>query len=569
MSADFETRLSYDSRLNDVSDKIQYLVEKGSADNTFQQFNANTESATAINFTINPPSESTVISRNLYIQSTVQFTIRIGGPGVPANVPIGVNVFQPGLRDGLASFPLNRLFNTVTISVNNVSISFNQNLILPGLLRMLDPEQLQEYNGMCPAYLDNYANYPDCPGTNNNPFGDYGTAGYQSKLLPRGCHPLEAVVIRHFPAVGPPDASAVSTALNDYWEIDVDFKSTEPFFVSPMLFGDPKFNQSGFLGINNFQIVISTDATASRAWGTGLVTQRDVDGRPLTPYSMALRGKGFTSSRILMNFLTAPISMVLPPKSALPFSSYIAYTTTNQANIAAGASAELNINSVQFEVIPDKLILFVRRKLSDQDAYESDSFLSITSLQATFGNKSGLLSNMTQQDMYKLSKKNGLHQDWYCFSGLAGKYSGVAPNFSKYATVGSVVVMDPSMDFGLQSPYLSNGSIGQFNLQLRLNVTNQTDRSISPEIVLVAMRSGVVVTSSGQSTLTTNMLNASIVTKAIEDDKNPMGSDYHKRLVGGMKSASDGPATRYCSGKHGAGGSKSGGKYSKLDSLAM
>jgi hypothetical protein len=567
MSSDFDTALSYDSRLNDISDKIMYIVEKGAADNTFQQFNSNTESATAVNWTINPPSESTVISREIYIQSQVQFTIRIGSGGVAGNVPVGVSAFQPGLRDGLQAFPLNRIFNTVTISVNNVSTSMNQNLILPGLLRLLDPELLQKYSGgMCPAYLDNYANYPDCPGTNNNPFGDYGSAGYNQNLLPRGVHPLDAVVIRHFPSVGPQDASAISTSLDDYWEIDIDFTSTEPFFISPMLFGDCKFNKSGYLGINNFQVVVSTDATLSRAWNTGLVTGR-LNGKPTTPYSMVMRGKGFNSSKLLLNFLTAPISMILPPKVALPYSNYIAYPTTNQPDILPGAKVDMNINSVQLEVVPDKLILFIRRKLSDQDAYESDTFLVINSVQCTFGNKSGLLSNATQNDLFQLSKKNGLHMDYYQFSGSAGRYNAAAPNFGKYATAGSVLVMNPAQDFGLASPYLANGSIGQFNLQIRMSVTNQTARAISPEIVLVAMRSGVIVTSAGQSTLTTNMLNSSIVTKTIEDDKKPQGSDYYQRLVGGAGSSADGPACKY-----GSGGSKSGGKsakYSKLASLAM
>jgi hypothetical protein len=62
MSSQFDTKLVYDSRLNDISPKIQFNVEKGAADNTFQSFNANSQSASGLNFSVNPPSESTCTS---------------------------------------------------------------------------------------------------------------------------------------------------------------------------------------------------------------------------------------------------------------------------------------------------------------------------------------------------------------------------------------------------------------------------------------------------------------------------------------------------------------------------
>lgn len=571
MSADFETKLTYDARLVHISDKILYSVQKGAADNTYQEFRANSETTSSMNFTVNPPSESTVIDRHMLIQSTVNFSIFIGTAAVGAQLPPGTNAWQYGLRESLQSYPLNRLFNTITLSLNNVSTSVSMNQIFPALLRMLDKEFMQKHNGMTPTYLDNYGNLVDAVGRENNPMAGYNAACYNDCLLPRGVHPIEVVgfLIDRNNGV---DNSPISLDLADYWEIQLSVKLTEPLFVSPFIFGDPKFNMSGLLGINNFQVLCNIDSGMSRFWSTGLPLN---NGGADTSYTLQLRS--FTDSKLLVNFLTAPLPMVLPPKVALPYSSYIAYVSNNfnaipaKAERAPASIQTVSINSIQFEVVPDKLILFARRRLATQNARSSDTFLEIRTLSCTFGNKSGLLSNASQEQLWELSRKNGCKLDWYNYRGLAGRFQGAAPYVGEYATAGSVLVINPTEDFGLQSPYLANGSIGQFNLQINnLVIANNFSEEVTPEVVVVGVRAGVIVTAAGQSTLTTNMLNSEIVTNAIESDKEPMGSDHYQRLVGGAGS-SDMPSM---SGYGRSGGAKSGGinrmaKMSKLSKLAM
>ena len=566
MSADFDTKLVYDSRLNDISDKICYTVQKGAADNTYQSFNANSQTPSSMNFTVNPPSESTCISRHMLIESTVQFTINVGSPA-GANLPVGTSAFSYGLRDSFQSFPLNRLFNTVTLSVNNVSASLSQNQCLPGLLRMLNKEFMQKWNGSTPTYLDNYKELGEAVGKPNSPMNDFGGGSFNDCLLPRGNHPLQInnFLISRFNGGAFVDDIAISGDLADYWTIRIDAKFVEPLFVSPMIFGNPKFNQSAFLGINNFQLVINTDTTMSRFWSTGLPP---AIGGNVVDYTLTLNS--FLNSKLLLNFLTAPIPMILPPKVALPYSSYVAYVT-NQFNAiparvprTALVPVNLDVNSIQLEVVPDKLIVFVRQRLSDQTVRSSDTFAVISAITCTFGNKSGLLSNASPEQLWQLTKKNGCQLDYYAFTGLANKYTAVIPHVGEYGTAGSVLVIDPSMDFGLASPYLANGSVGQFNLQMRLSVANNSLAALNPEVVVIAMRSGAIVTTAGQSTLTTNMLNSEIVTKTIEGDKNPMGSDYDKRLVGG-----EGYSGAAVSGGARSGGARSAGRQSKLSALSM
>jgi hypothetical protein len=567
MSSDFGTELVLDARLRDVSDKIQFAVRKGSAENTYQQFRANSQTPSHCSFTVNPPSESTVIDRRMLIRSRISFRITVNGGALAPAVFAPFNAFQYGLRESFQAFPLNRLFQTVTLSINNVSTSVNNNHVLSALLRMIDQEVLQEYDGMTPTYLDNYSHLVDAVGQANSPLNGYGQAGYDCHLLPRGVHPLEiqGFLIERRNAGGVLiDNSPVFAAVDENVTIDVSAIVTEPLFVSPMLFGDSKFNHSGYLGINNFQLVMNVDSTMSRMWSTGL---------DFAAGTYTLSNLNFQDTELLLNFLTAPVHQVLPAKSVLPYYSYTSYVTNGLANLAAkaqrvaAATDTKAISSIQLEVIPDKLLIFVRQSLSTQNAKASDTFLEIRSVSCTFANKSGLLSNATQQQLYELSRKNGSKIDWYGFTGLVNRQQAAAPWVDEYGTCGSLLVIDPSQDFGLSSPFLANGSIGQFNLQITLTYANNRPVVITPEIVVVAARAGMVTTSAGQSTLTTSILNADIVTRTIEGTSEPMSTAVNDRLIGGMGGMGDGPAY-----KKKYGGVRSGGEAplsSRLSALAM
>jgi hypothetical protein len=283
--------------------------------------------------------------------------------------------------------------------------------------------------------------------------------------------------------------------------------------------------------------------------------------------------------QLQMRFLSAPLPLVLPPKSVLPYMSYVAYTTTQSTDAPVDTARTYNINSLQLEVVPDKLIVYIRQKLADQSVRSADSFLEINNVSLTFGNKSGLLSNASQEQLFKLSRKNGVQQDWYSWRGRANEYTSIEPYRGDVSTTGSVLIIDPSMDLGLAAPYLSAGSIGQFNLQMSIGATrrvaNHPDKAdYIPEVVVIACRSGYLATSSGSSTITTNMLNSQIVTEALESDKQPMGTDQYQRLVGGSMSSSDMPSEMSKGGVARSGGvafsgGRGRGKYSKLSALAL
>jgi hypothetical protein len=87
MSQDFVKVNVVDSRLN-VTDAISYAVSTGAQNMTAQSFNAISQTPSAISFSIQIPSEQTIIDRRLMWQSTVMLRLVVTTPaGVnPLNV---------------------------------------------------------------------------------------------------------------------------------------------------------------------------------------------------------------------------------------------------------------------------------------------------------------------------------------------------------------------------------------------------------------------------------------------------------------------------------------------------
>ena len=109
MSADYTTTLVRDSRLNDITNQLEYAVMQGAHQNTYQQYIATSSSSSNLSWNIQPPSEQIVLDRSVLMAARVKFSISIG-----PNVPVGTNVFMYGQREAFQAFPLNNLFTTST-----------------------------------------------------------------------------------------------------------------------------------------------------------------------------------------------------------------------------------------------------------------------------------------------------------------------------------------------------------------------------------------------------------------------------------------------------------------------
>ena len=576
MSADFKTVLVKDARIGDITDQLSYAVQSGASSNTYQQFSAVSTSSSSMTFNVQIPSENIVVSREVLIQTDIAFTINISG------VANGVTAFNYGDQDAFQAFPLNSLFTTASAQINNTNVSVNLQDVLPSILRLNNNRELYRYNGMCPVLPDQaYKQFSAGVGGSNNPLGDWSDQSYDGDLYPRGSFPVQNLVLLHTISTGGTDASPVSTNVADTFLITGSITVTEPLLgLSPFVYGDAAYNKQGLVGINAMSFVFNIDSSCKRFFSTASTA---------TNYSVSLgtavQANPFQNTRLLLNFLSTQPTDLISARNIVPYMDLPRYLSlqSSTGNLVNGASATLNSQNIQINQLPDYFIISVRKPMSTHTMKNSSTFLRINSVSINLNNTSGLLSSATAQDLWRMSVENHSTQSWAEFSGLTNNANNATGVGTAVQTTGSLLVLSPSRDLSLAN-YLSSGSIGQYNYQMTLNVTNIEGETIVPEICIICVNSGIFTTIAGSSNIYTGILTKQMVLDAQtnEESVDPVSSVQYNRMVGGSMvnriatTAAKMPFVRQVAeklkrltgmGVQSAGGVSSGGAGSKLSKL--
>jgi len=551
--ADVSTVLVKDSVIGDITPDLTFAIKSGASSKTFQSFVATSSSNSNLNWNVTVPSENTVIDREILVQTGLSFTVRIDG------CPADETAFDYGLLDSLQAFPLASLMTTLNAQINNTSVSINLQDVLPQLVAMTSKRELQHWNGMTPCYRDStYANYFDGVATNANALASVDNTSYDEMLLPRGAHPV-VCVIAQFEADGTyVSASPVCTTTGNYFLVAVQTIVCEPLFLSPFIYAHPEFNAQGLLGVSNMVITANIgnlnrvfSASPYSAEGSALTYEVTAGianaflGHGATPQPLLFQvsnanllalASGASSPQLLLQFLSTQPTDVIETRNSLPYMDFPRFIspTSGTSALARLVSATYSASSIQLNQIPDLFIICLRKPISSMTAKDSNSFLKINSISLNLNNQSGLLSSATPYDLWRMSVKNGSTQSWLEFSGQA-TYKDRATGAGKLvSTIGSLLVINPAYDLGI-SDFLSCGSIGQYNFQFSVNVTNTValeGESFSPEICTITANSGVFVTQQGQSQIFTGLATKEMVLAA-KKQPDAVSSVQYARMVGG------------------------------------
>jgi len=166
---------------------------------------------------------------------------------------------------------------------------------------------------------------------------------------------------------------------------------------------------------------------------------------------------------------------------------------------------------------------------------------SISKVNITFNNISGLLNSYTQRDLYVMSRRNGSQQTWNEFRGIV-KNSGEAAN--NIGSLGSLIVIDPVRDLSLMD-YLSASSLGQFSFQASIQykdiqgVTSNVAASIDPigfqeaEIAILTNYAGILIDDKGSSSTMSGLLTKQAVLEAKSSGKSTIDYEEVNAMVGG------------------------------------
>ena len=537
MSADFKTALIKDSRIAGITDQLTYAVMSGGSSVNYQSFPAISPNATSITFNVNVPSENTIVSREVLIKTKINFTLEITG------VTAGEYAIDLGHgKDALAPFPLNQLFQTATAQINNTSVSVNSQDVLPCILAMTSQEELSKYNGMTPHLLDNYyANYVNAVGNINNPLNSYGTSNSDNSYVGRGSHRITIVAVNRKEGNNN-TKTLVSQADTDVFTIGLQVEVCEPIFcLSPFLYGSPEFNSQGLVGIQNINFTFNIDSTFKRFFGSGQEwTLTSIKGGINVPTDNAKNTASvFPNCEMLMNFISSQPEDRINARNVVPYLDLPRYITNISSTIehTGSPTTQLTANNITLNQLPDYFIICVRKRIQDFTHNEATHFLAIDDITINLNNVSGLLSSASVDDLYRMSRKNGSQQSYENFIGVGQtQLTSATANGGKtdVPTIGSVLVLSPAMDLSLPS-YLSNGSLGSYNLSFSIGVKNHSGADItSCEIVVICANSGLLTTIAGSSSLYTGILTKQMVIDAkAMGQLDPIQSSQYVRLVGG------------------------------------
>jgi hypothetical protein len=226
-------------------------------------------------------------------------------------------------------------------------------------------------------------------------------------------------------------------------------------------------------------------------------------------------------------------------RNVLAIQDYPRFVSTNSATISNGATTAFTFPIIQLNQITDTILIFIRPPRSyisaDGGQYKRQTvYFSIQTASISFNNHSGILASCSKEELYNLSKANGSKQSYQDFVGQANYGQGLTATGSTNvrATQGSLLIVKPAYNFNLPT-FLSGGSLGQFGLQITLSATNYLSYDVvNPEMVVVVVNGGLVVTRQGSSSLYSGFLTKNMVLETKQQSSAIDSSSFYS-LVGG------------------------------------
>ena len=462
------------------NNKIIVGVKSGPASSVVQKYVANSNSVSNTLFNINIPSENVLVDRHILIDGTIQLKITV--------VPHNANPFRLDIVP--APFPFNQLLQSASMNINNSKVSVQTEDILNASLKQFEQKYLSKNCQGSANFVDKYhSRFSDnVDNTNANAFGDSSSAEKDSDTLGRGSNNLTMQLITAgVPGAILPGGHNVQVAGG---AAPVEYLCTI-HFVEP-IFGLPtaslQENDGCYSGLTAIELSFQYTSFYKRAINyyfahTGAVT--------VSAYQTDI----VDAKAVLRYYSLHPSQYAkLSKKSVIPFDELVPYKTVEKF------STSILSNVLSLRQIPDKLYIFIRQKAADLLANWSNSLcFPITGVKINFNNVAGLLSEMSQNDLYLMSRRNGSQQ---VFNEFKGVIDGVP-------SIGSYVVIDVTRDLGLDD-MLSASSLGQFSLQVSVDYATINGKAFvatdNVELVILANYSGILVTEQGSSSSMSGLL---------------------------------------------------------------
>jgi hypothetical protein len=339
-----------------------------------------------------PPSPTTIISRYVRVRMQLQYSIT----GQLKNFADSGEAFViiTGFC-GLCQYPFHQMIATLTITFNNQAMTTRPSQLFDKFGHYnFDRETQKSTINSTPCYPEQAITYELTAGRVTSEFAHYGSS-------------VDHISRQHTCLItftsNPKLTSAGATGTSQF---TIEF--TEPLMISLLIFDREWWRRPGISQITNFTVNMTFDPVGlQRLWRQSTndyVNYTNVQVTILQP-------------TLYLAYFTLPTYMSIPPSLSYPYVAVqnFVYNFNNTYNSMAPMT--LTSNTIQFQSIPHCLYISVSKSYNTKTLNDPDVFLPITGVNITWRNKSGILSTLSQYDLWLLCEKNGLKQSWPMFSG--------------------------------------------------------------------------------------------------------------------------------------------------------
>lgn len=397
-----------DSRIN-VEFERKYGMIIGGSQVTFKQYTTTSYDEGSFNFSCPPPSLNTFTDRVVLLKAFVdiQFTGTNSGSG---------NLLQSGY-DAFRMNALAKVINNLEVTINNSPSTIQLQDVISAFERAhAYPKELEYIFSVVPSAPDASQQYSDLQGSMRNPLNWNGDAvhGY----TPRGAYPMTVL-------------SNTSTTAH------IQSAVLTPIYTSPFLWNT---EGPGLYNIETLDFSINF-SNLPYMW-----SHDDSGGVVLTNVAVS-----FYRSPIMLFTYIKPKDDMKVPRAHLVYPYYrVIRLATGPTPLTAGESTEVTSQVINISTIPRRIYIYARQQTSDLTYNSTDTFAGISSLQLQFGNYDNVLANASPEQLWQMSVRHGLSMSYQEWSGLPMPYLSGSQNLS-YGNVGSIVIVEPGIDFGLSS----------------------------------------------------------------------------------------------------------------------
>lgn len=430
-----------------------YYAKMGGSQVTYNEYSSVSESTSQVVWSTTTPSVNVGVDRRMYWETEVDvdFSALVGAGEKPL-----VNDFLNSLQQGFRQFPLARAIDTLSLKLNNATMTINLNdLINPLQLYGSSPDERNRYMSGSPSYPDVFPSYVDAAGGAiagaRNPYSQYTTNVEEvSRAFSVWLVSLNTVV---------DNGNRVTSAR---------FRFREPLFIPPMNWSEMEVQ--ALFGVQTIDITMTFGNFKNRML-SGVFIPELADPRTLLRFPTNYKPK------LHVLFLSPQINQPVPKLLHYPYYQIGRYITPgrtlagneytidpfplggrpNGEEYPAASQGNTIVSNITLHSVPKRLYIYARPSVTFQDANADvpDLYGRITHIDINWNNQAGILSSANEHDLYKLSVKNGLDQAWREWANFQG----------------SVLCIEPSSDLGL-SPLEAPGSRGNYQLQYNLTYRN-------------------------------------------------------------------------------------------------